>query len=153
MTVEDKKNEAAKVENTALLKEKLQDDNLGFTEEKEWTTLVEHVDVHKYLLEEKGQKFDSWEAAFDSWREKVYAPIFRVIEWWEVKKSFAEYTKGQLFFAVSTHWYYMLEKDPETEPEDAAVDFAAYWGKGLASWVSMMRSSAVMRAKTMGQFV
>ena len=55
------------------------------------------------------------------------------------------YLKGQLFFAVSTHWYYMLEKNPDVSPEDAAVDFAAYYGKGIASWISMSRAAAALR--------
>ncbi len=147
MSVEDKIIDAEKVENTNLLKEKLQADNLGFQSEADWDALVEHVYVHKYLNEQNSEGFESWEAAFESWKEKVYAPILRVIDWWEVKKAFEGYTRGQLFFAVSNHWYYMLEKDAETEPEDAAVDFAAYWGKGFASWISMMRSAASMRLK------
>jgi hypothetical protein len=98
-------------------------------------------------MDEKTGKMSSWEEAFNSWKEKVYTPLFKVIAWKEVKKAFNSYKKGQLLFAVSTHWYYMLEKDPKVRPEDAAVDFAAYYGKGYASWVSMMISTAATRAK------
>jgi len=142
---EDKRLEDEKKENIAFLKVSLKDDNLGFSGEAEWEALAEHIYVHRYLKDQKSGKMSSWEEAFVSWKESVYNPLFKVIDWWEVKKAFVHYTKGQLFFAVSTHWYYMLEKNPDVSPEDAAVDFAAYYGKGIASWISMSRAAAALR--------
>ncbi len=147
MTNEEKKMEVERHENVEFVKNQLINDNLGFTEESQWEALTSHVEVHKYLLDQESGENYSFKAAFESWKEKVYAPLMQVIDWWEVKKAFTSYTKGQLLFAVSTHWYYMLEKDPETAPENAAVDFAAYYGKGIASWVSLMRAAAAMRAQ------
>ncbi len=141
----DSRLEAENKENMAFLKVHLKDDNLEFSSDEEWATLVEHINVHRYLTDQKSGKVSTWEEAYRSWKEKVYDPLFKVIDWWEVKKAFVHYTKGQLLFAVSTHWYYMLEKNPNVASEDAAVDFAAYYGKGVASWVSMMRSAAAMR--------
>jgi len=144
---EDRLVETEKMEHMAFLKVQLKDDNLEFSSDAEWETLVDHIDVHKYLTDKSSGKISSWEESFHSWKAKVYTPLFNVIDWWEVKKAFSHYTKGQLLFAVSTHWYYMLEKDPDVAPEDAAVDFAAYYGKGFASWVSLMRSTATSKAK------
>ena len=147
MTNEEKRLEVEKLEKIVFVKQQLAEENLGLNEESQWEALTNHVEVHRYLNDQKSGETSTWEEAFASWKETVYAPLANVIDWWEVKKAFSSYSRGQLLFAVSNHWYYMLEKDPKVEPEDAAVDFSAYYGKGIASWISLMRSAAAMRAQ------
>ena len=147
MTNEEKRLEVERHERIDYVRSQLVEENLGLNEDSQWEALANHVEVHKYLNDEKNNTSSTWEEAFSSWKETVYAPLAKVIDWWEVKKAFTSYSKGQLLFALSNHWYYMLEKDPAVEPEDAAVDFAAYYGKGIASWVSLMRAAAAMRAQ------
>ncbi len=126
------------------LKTLMNSENLGFTKQEEWETLVDHVEVHKYLINEEMDGTITWEQAAFSWKENVYTPLKNVIDWWEVKKAFSGYSKGQLLFAVSTHWYYMKEKDPGILPEDAANDFAAFYGKGIGSWISRRKIESAM---------
>ena len=122
------------------LKNLLASENLGFTKAEEWKALVDHVEVHKYLINQGITETISWDDAALSWKENIYAPLGKVIDWWEVKKAFSKYTKGQLLFAVSTHWYYMKEKDPGISPEEAANDFAAFYGNGIGSWISRRKN-------------
>ena len=130
-------------EKIETLKKMLASENLGFTKEEEWAALVDHVEVHKYLINQNKEKTIEWNEAAASWKETVYASLGKVIDWWEVKKAFSKYTKGQLLFALSTHWYYMKEKDPEISPEDAANDFAAFYGNGIGSWISRRKIESI----------
>lgn len=128
----------------SFLKQLLENENLGFESNTEWETLVEHVEVHKYYLNQNHTETLSWEDAVSSWKERVYNPLNKVIQWWEIKKAFSKYTKGQLLFAVSSHWYYMIEANSEVSPEEAADHFAANYGSGVGRWVSRKKLQPVL---------
>jgi len=126
----------AKENKKESLKIMLKEDNLGLTQESEWDALVEHIEVHKYLVNQRISWTISWKDAVFSWYENVYRPVLQAIESWEIKRAFPDMNRGQLFFAVCSHWYYMQEKNPNVPAQEAAVDFAAQYGHGLAKWFS-----------------
>lgn len=55
---------------------------------------------------------------------------------WEFRNSFPRHLLGDLYLAVSDHWLYLKERDPEASAEDAALSFVTHYGKGIARWFS-----------------
>ena len=131
-------------ERVSSLKKLLESENLEFSSDADWEALVNHIEVHKYFINQKSEQAISWDEAVSSWIKNVYAPLEEVIVWWEVKKAFKKYTKGQLLFAVSSHWYYLREKDPEVTPSEAANQFAAKYGKGIGRYFSQKKLEPVL---------
>ncbi|MFW5695241.1 MAG: hypothetical protein ACOCYB_08725 [Alkalispirochaeta sp.] len=110
----------------------------GFTlrDDREWQELADHIEVHKYFINQSIGWTVSWDNAVFSWFENVYTPLSRIIDSWEVREAFPDKTEGQLYLAISTHWHFLKERYPEITPEDAAHDFASHYGSGLARWFS-----------------
>jgi hypothetical protein len=100
--------------------------------ESEWDIIFEHIEVHKYFLDRKLKWKVDWNDVLFSWYENVFMPIMRILYHRSVKKAFPGKSLSQLYFDISTHWYYMLEKDPRKSEIDAAYDYISRYGKGLS---------------------
>lgn len=118
------------------LKDMLRTTGLTLKNEREWQELADHIEVHKYFINQTIGWTVSWDDAVFSWLENVYTPLSRIIDSWEVREAFSNKTEGQLYLAISTHWHFLKERYPEITPEDAAHDFASHYGSGLARWFS-----------------
>jgi hypothetical protein len=116
-------------------------DDLGLENEADWDALVDHIEVHKYLINQKIGWTITWQDAVFSWYENVYRPIMNIISSVQVQWAFPGMTLGQLFFAVCTNWYYMQESDPQAAPLDAAYEYLTENGKGLGKFLSMLTMS------------
>lgn len=107
-----------------LLKMTLMNHGLALSSEQEWDALLDHIEVHKYLVSEhSATPMQWWEAVF-SWIEDVYEPLQAAVEDTALKKSFPGMSRGSLLFALSTHWYFLKEKNPAVSVEEAALDYA-----------------------------
>ncbi len=104
----------------------------------EWETLVDHIEVHKYFVNEKIAWTISWEDALFSWYENVFMPIMHIISHRQVQKAFPGKTVGQIFIDISNHWYYKLEKDEKVSYLDAAYDYLSRYGKGLSKVLALL---------------
>ena len=118
------------------LKNQFQSTEFTLANEREWQELADHIEVHKYFINQSIGRTVTWDEAVFSWFENVYTPLSWIIDSWEVSIAFPDKTEGQLYLAISTHWHYLKEKFPEITPADAAHDFAAHYGRGLARWFS-----------------
>lgn len=111
-------------------------EGIQFSREEGWQELQEHVKVHQYHLGQQLNTSVSWDDAVFSWYDNVLTPLKRVVGSWEFRQAFPRQPLGDLYLAVSDHWHYLKEKDPNTSPEEAARSFATHYGKGLARWFS-----------------
>lgn len=111
-------------------------EGIQFSEAKGWEALAEHVDVHKYYLTQELKMNITWDEALFSWYENILTPLRRIVDTWEVKMAFPHQTFGDLYLAISDHWYYLKENDPETSAEEAAVSFVQHYGEGLGRFFS-----------------
>ncbi|TVR93726.1 MAG: hypothetical protein EA428_01560 [Spirochaetaceae bacterium] len=118
------------------LKNQLQTTEFTLGNEREWQELADHIEVHKYFINQSIGRTVTWDEAVFSWFENVYTPLSWIIDSWEVSGAFPDKTEGQLYLAISTHWHYLKERLPEITPADAAHDFASHYGSGLARWFS-----------------
>lgn len=104
--------------------------------EADYQALSDQIEVHKYLINQSIPWVISWDDAAFSWTENVFHPIMLVINRWEVRLAFPDKTESELYFDISNHWYYLLEKNPQISAFYAAVEFAATYGKGLGKLFS-----------------
>lgn len=107
--------------------------------EADYQALSNQIEVHKYLINQHISWTISWDDAAFSWCENVFSPIMQVVDHWEVRAAFPDMTRAQLFFAISDHWYYLMEKDPSIYANYAAIDYAANYGKGLGKFMSRLQ--------------
>lgn len=125
------------------LKYQLNEVGFQLAGEQEWRELADHIEVHKYLINQDIKRPVTWEEAVFSWLENVYRPLSYAIDRWEIRRAFPGKTDGQLYLAISTHWHFLKERNPSVTPEDAARDFAAQYGTGIASWFSRILQPAI----------
>jgi hypothetical protein len=118
------------------LKAMFRQEGIQFSREEGWKELEEHVEVHQYHLGQQLNRTISWDDAVYSWYETVLTPLKRVVSSWEFRQAFPRQPLGDLYLAVSDHWHYLKERDPQVTPEEAARSFAMHYGKGLARWFS-----------------
>lgn len=114
----------------------MRENELWLRTDHQWRELIEHVNVHRYLINQRAPRALSWDEALLSWRDSVLDPVLRACRRWRVARAFPGLTRGELYLATATHWYYMIERDPSIDVEEAARDFTARYGKGLTRWFS-----------------
>lgn len=125
-----------KIDTARTLSKMFAAENLSFSRPDGWSLLTEHVDVHKYWLARHLNLNISWDDAVFSWYETVMVPIKRVVESWEFRSAFPRQSNGDLYLAVSDHWHYLKERNPDVTPEEAARSFVTHFGHGVARWFS-----------------
>lgn len=121
-----------------VLKDMLRTEGIDLRDDAEWNELLEHVRVHKYLINENIGGTVSWDEAIFSWHENVYRPVLEAANNWIVRHAFPHKTNGQLYLAITTHWHYLKEKRSDIFPDVAAMNFASRYGSGLARFLSAL---------------
>lgn len=111
-------------------------EGIQFSREAGWKELEEHVDVHTYYLGQQLNMSVSWDDAVYSWYETVLTPLRRVVDSWEFRAAFPGQPVGDLYLAVSDHWHYLKQREPNTSVEEAAQSFVKHYGKGISKLFS-----------------
>ena len=111
-------------------------DKLSFSRPNGWVLLAEHVDAHKYWLSRELDIDVSWDDAVYSWYETVMVPLKRTIDTWEFRSAFPRQSIGDLYLAVSDHWHYLKERQPDATVDTAARSFVTHFGHGISRWFS-----------------
>lgn len=127
----------------AVLKLMLGDQRLELSDDAQWDELTDHVRVHRYLVNEAIPWTITWEEAVFSWFENVFRPVEQATRTWEVRHAFPTMTRGQLYLAIATHWHYLKANDQSVTPTEAAIDFAATFGQGIARLFSRFLNPVV----------
>ena len=104
--------------------------------EQGWDLLAEHVEKHKYWVSRELGREITWQEAVFSWYENVMVPLKRVVESWEFRSAFPKQQPGDLYLALSDHWYYLKEQYPELDAQRVARSFVTHFGHGLSRWFS-----------------
>lgn len=124
--------------NKETLKSVLAPLNFSLPREEDWDTLMEHIEVHKYFINQRISWTITWDDALFSWHENVFAPIMTILSNRQVLHAFPGKTTGELFFDISSRWYFMQQADPEASYLDAAYDYLSKHGKGLAKALALL---------------
>ncbi len=125
-----------RTEAAKTMKVMFEKEGMTFANEDGWNALAEHVDVHNRYLNEQLKYNVSWDDALFSWYENIYTPLKRAISSWSVKTAFSEYEIGELYLAVSDHWFYLKERYPEIDADTAAANFVRTYKDGITRFFS-----------------
>ena len=131
------------IDRIRTLQDMLRAEGLELRSDQEWLELADHIEVHKYLINQEIGWTVTWDDAVFSWFDTVYRPLKQAINGWEIRRAFPHKSDGQLYLAISTHWHFLKERHPDVTPEEAAHDFAAHYGSGVARWFSRFLQPAL----------
>lgn len=108
------------------------DHGFQLVNDAEYAQVLESIEAHKYLTNEKIPFEISMDEALFSWYENVYRPIDLAIDQAGLVYSFPKATRAQLFLWVTNHWHFLkLGTGREVGAEEAAYDFANRFGTGV----------------------
>jgi hypothetical protein len=115
------------------------DECIEFSIPGHYSTLLQHIETHRYFLGQKRQDPVSWEEAVTSWYDTLYLPMVRIIRERRVLDHFPGRTEGDLYVWIMDHLYYLKEqRGPDLDPEAATDDFTRQFGQpehSLGGWV------------------
>ncbi|MCX7026319.1 MAG: transcriptional regulator [Spirochaetes bacterium] len=104
-------------------------DDLSFSEPGRYDTITDHVDVHKYYLNEHEEAEISWANALFSWHENVYAPILLAIGEERLLQLFPGRTAADLYLYLVNHWDELKQSlNKDVGIGEAARDFKSNQG-------------------------
>jgi len=105
---------------------------IGFTETGRFDDIMEHINVHKYYLNQHSTEEISFEEGMLSWYDNVYAPIARTIEEERILLWFPRRTQADLYVWIVRHWDELKKKYGEGfSIREAARDFRDTHGRRL----------------------
>jgi len=102
------------------------------TNQREYAEVLQSIENHKYLINERIPFEITMEQALFSWYENVYRPMTRVIDEEGLLWCFPKATPGQLFLWVTRHWHFLKqEKQRDISMEEAVYSFGIQYGSGV----------------------
>ena len=122
-------------------------DDLTFSEPGRYDTIHNHVDVHKYYLNEHEDVEISWASALYSWHENVYSPILLAIGEERLLQNFPGRTAGDLYLYLVNRWDELKRNlDKDVGIGEAVRDFLSSAAgsanpapsRGFLQWISKL---------------
>jgi hypothetical protein len=92
---------------------------LHATDAKHYQTLLQHIEVHRYLANQNGRIL-SWRAAVVSWYDTIYLPVVEALRTDNLRARFPKRTETDLYIAV-TIFRERIASTYELAPLDAAT--------------------------------
>jgi len=115
------------------------DERIAFSVPGQYSTLLQHVETHRYFLGQARKGPVPWEEAVTSWYDTLYLPVVRIILEREVLDHFPGRTEADLYVWIMDHLYYLREQcGPDLDLGAAADDFTVQFGQpehSLGGWV------------------
>lgn len=107
-------------------------DEMKFTSSGMFPEIINHINVHKYYINQKEKDEISFNEAAKSWYENVYLPIIEECRKLKLLSAFPGNTEGDLYIWVVRHWDYLKEVSGSQQVtiETATQDYKSRYGKG-----------------------
>lgn len=110
--------------------------DIDFTETGRFDDIMEHINVHKYYLNQHTTREISFIDGMLSWYDNVYMPIGRIIEEERILLWFPGRTEADLYVWIVRHWDELKRKYGEGySVREAARDFRDIHGRKLPQMV------------------
>ncbi|MGD1823370.1 MAG: transcriptional regulator [Pleomorphochaeta sp.] len=95
--------------------------------------VLNHINVHKYYLNEDSEKEIPYEKAVKSWYNTVYAPIIKEVRKLNLLSSFPGNTEGDLYIWIVRHWEELknISNSQKVSIESATLDYKVRYSKGF----------------------
>ncbi len=114
-----------KINQAKLMEFMLTEEGLHFESNEDWNVIAEHVNVHHQFLIEQLGGYVTYSQALYSWYENIYEALKLGIEISNLNLKFNKMSSGELYIAVSDHWYNLKVNNPEINAVEAVKDYAA----------------------------
>ncbi|MEZ4657446.1 MAG: hypothetical protein R2911_07730 [Caldilineaceae bacterium] len=105
--------------------------DIRFTEPGRYEILPRHIEVHRYLHNERiplhePQRAMDWEQAVMSWYDTVYMPVIEAIRDYHILEHFPERTEADLYLWIVYHRERLAQhyELAPLSPEEAVITFA-----------------------------
>ncbi len=107
-------------------------DEIIFSASGMYPEVLNHINVHKYYINEDSNKEISYEDAVKSWYNNVYFPIVNEIRKLNLLASFPGNTEGDLYIWIVRHWDELksISNSQKVSIESATMDYKIRYGKG-----------------------
>jgi hypothetical protein len=116
-------------------------EDLIFTNPGRYDIIYNHIQVHKYYLNQPHEEEVSFDEALVSWYTKVYAPIVTIITEESLCSLFPERTAGDLYVWIVNHWDKLKEKyGLNYALQDAVHDFSSRYGNPKLTPFDLIKS-------------
>jgi hypothetical protein len=116
-------------------------EELNFTNPGRYDEIYNHIQVHKYYLNQPQEEEVSFDAAVVSWFTKVYAPIVSIITEQKLCSLFPERTAGDLYVWIVKHWDALKRKyGLNYALQDAVHDFSSRYGNPRPTLPCLIKS-------------
>jgi len=100
--------------------------DLKTLKDHERESILNHIEVHRYLLCKEADADISWLEAVESWFLEVWQPISRIAEQPEYENKFGGKTKLELYLSISEHWHYMKNSLPGMTAAQAVDHYSRF---------------------------
>jgi len=105
--------------------------NLDFTTPGQYDVLYQHIQIHKYFINQTKSEEISLEEAILSWYQTLYLPIINVIKHQHILRKFRRRTPADLYVWIVKYWDDLKKKFGENVSIDsAASEFTNKFGEG-----------------------
>ena len=107
-------------------------DQIVFSSPSSYAEPVEHIQVHRYYINQGKRETLSFEAGARSWYENVYKPIIEEVRLQKLLAAFPGTTEADLYMWIVRHWDNLkhMSGSHEVSIESAASDYKTRFGKG-----------------------
>lgn len=107
-------------------------DEIVFSAAGMYTEVINHINVHKYYINQDQSDEISFKEAIKSWYDNVYFPIIEECRKLKLLNSFPGNTEGDLYIWVVRHWNELKEVSgsQNVSIETATQDYQLRYGKG-----------------------
>ena len=84
--------------------------------------IIEHIKLHKKIIESLLGKEIDWDYAVRTWYKSHYMPVKAIIKKYHIMKHFPDLTETDLFIWIIGHWNYLRSKyNANIDSEQAAI--------------------------------
>ncbi len=98
--------------------------DLNFSTTGQYDVIYQHIQIHKYYINEHLEEEISMETAIKSWYEKLYIPVIENIRAQKIMSHFSNRTESDMYVWVITWWDDLKRKyGQDFKLSDAVSDF------------------------------
>lgn len=105
--------------------------NLDFSTPGQYDVLYQHIQIHKYFINQTRSEEISTEDAILSWYHTLYIPIISIIKKRHILRKFKHRTPADLYVWIVKYWDELKKKFGDSVSMDsAATEFTDKFGEG-----------------------
>ena len=125
--------------------------NLDFSTPGQYDVLYQHIQLHKYFINQTKSEEISLEDAILSWYYTLYIPIINIIKRQHILRKFKRRTPADLYVWIVKYWDDLKRNFGESVSLDsAATEFTEKYGEGfLKRFWRKLRSKGLHKEKNL----